>query len=125
MIEVNTVDHSKAVNYREKLDALLSAGALRGYGSAPPRKRTQPSSSRGKGHGVQWICENVDFDQKKCLFWPFSKDCGRAGHVGHLGKSYKATRVMCMLAHGAPPSARRRSVIRVAALTKAASIRDI
>jgi hypothetical protein len=103
---VSTVDQAKSASYREKLDELISTGAIRGYGNTPPRKRAQPCSSRGKGQGVQWICENVDFNQKKCLFWPFSKDRGRAGHVGHLGKLYKATRLMCALANGAPPSAK-------------------
>jgi len=40
-----------------------------------------------------------------CLPWPFSKD-GRVGRGGltYRGKSYWAHRLMCELAHGAPPT---------------------
>ena len=53
------------------------------------------------------LCKHASYDEKKCLFWPFSKDNGRRpGLVGYCGKVFRPTRLMCLLANGAPPSER-------------------
>lgn len=81
--------------------------AARRYGPAP--KQEGRGRNRGKGRAFEWLCQHVSYDEKKCLFWPFSKCRGRAGLVGYCGKGFKPVRLMCLLAHGAPPSDRHKA----------------
>lgn len=59
----------------------------------------------GKGQAYQWLLDHVAYAGDTCLPWPFSKDnrVGR-GRLGHKGRNYWAHRLMCELAHGAPPT---------------------
>jgi hypothetical protein len=90
----------------EALSRVLSSGAVKAYrcGPEPKFRDARRGRNRGKGAAIRWLCEHVNFDGKNCLFWPFAKDGGHPGCVGYLGKIYKASRLMCALAHGAPPS---------------------
>jgi hypothetical protein len=53
----------------------------------------------------QWLAAHVGYQGDDCLPWPFAKD-GRVGRgqLGYLGKNYWAHRLMCILAHGKPPT---------------------
>jgi len=57
-----------------------------------------------RGSLMQWIEKNASYDGDECLLWPFGKkgDDGR-GSVQFRGRSYSASRVMCIVAHGEPP----------------------
>lgn len=52
-----------------------------------------------------WLMANKDHDGDECLLWPFQRlqNDGR-GAVKYAGKQTIAARVMCELAHGAPPT---------------------
>lgn len=71
----------------------------------PLKRPNQIPPNKGKGKTFQWLLDHVNHQGEACLPWPFSKD-GRVGRGGltHLGKSYWAHRLMCELAHGAPPT---------------------
>lgn len=49
--------------------------------------------------------DHVGHEGEACLPWPFSKD-GRVGRgsLTYRGKNYWAHRLMCEMAHGAPPT---------------------
>lgn len=49
----------------------------------------------------------------ECLIWPYSK-AGRLGHgkVGLNGKEHSASRVVCKIAHGEPPSPKHHAAHR-------------
>jgi len=100
-----SIKQSRTAEYRAKLDELINSGVVQDYNIVPPRQRATPSQNRCKGCGIQWICEHVDFDEKKCLFWPLAKNNGHPGSVGYCGLMFKPAKLMCWLAHGAPPSA--------------------
>lgn len=53
-----------------------------------------------RGAPIQWLLAHVNFNENTCLVWPFArhKD-GRA----HINGDFPS-RIMCELAHGAPPS---------------------
>jgi hypothetical protein len=75
----------------------------------PSPKRVGTARNRGKGTAFEWLCRHVNHEGKKCLFWPFSKAYGHPALVGYCGKVFKPTRLMCLLAHGAPPSDQHRA----------------
>jgi hypothetical protein len=56
------------------------------------------------GAPLRWIVENASYDGDDCLPWPF--EIGRYGYgtIKHEGKRRPASRVMCIVAHGAPPT---------------------
>ena len=56
---------------------------------------------------VPWLEEHANYQDDNCLIWPFqrAKDSGMPA-VKYKGKQGPATRVMCELAHGKPPTPR-------------------
>lgn len=62
-------------------------------------------SNKGNGKGIQFLRSHVGYAGDDCLKWPLStaKGYGR-GMVGYNGKHYWAHRLMCIMAHGEPPT---------------------
>lgn len=59
----------------------------------------------GNGKTMIWLREHVSYSRDGCLFWPFSRKVNSGyGQLGYRGKMYYAHRLMCELAHGAPPT---------------------
>jgi hypothetical protein len=61
-------------------------------------------SNIGKGRAFAWLQEHIGFSGDECLIWPMSRDDKGYGQLGYLGGVYKAHRLMCILAHGEPPT---------------------
>ena len=59
-----------------------------------------------QGDPLQWLVANSAADQDECLIWPFfrGKTSGGYGQTVFRGKKSKSSRVMCLLAHGDPPT---------------------
>jgi hypothetical protein len=53
---------------------------------------------------IQWLEANLSFPGDECLTWPFGKNSWGYGVVTFDGKRIAASRAMCILAHGSPPS---------------------
>jgi hypothetical protein len=71
---------------------------------------TSTTRKRPNGSYVHWIKENANFSGDECLPWPFyRKATGYAGIVRLNGKGIVAPRLMCILAHGDPPTARHQA----------------
>lgn len=51
-----------------------------------------------------WLEAHVAHDGDDCLIWPFYRMRNGYGQVVHNGRRAVASRAMCELAHGAPPS---------------------
>jgi hypothetical protein len=62
--------------------------------------------NRGKSKGLTWLKAHVGHAGEGCLIWPFGCDDKGYGTLWYFGKVSKASRVMCILAHGTPPSSR-------------------
>lgn len=64
-----------------------------------------PAWNKGKGATYKWLLDHVNYQGDDCLPWPFCKDSrvGR-GLMGHKGEHHWAHRLMCEMAHGAPPT---------------------
>lgn len=60
--------------------------------------------SKGEGKTYRWVAAHVEYQHDWCLMWPFGSKLHGYGQMSHLGKRYYAHRLMCELAHGAPPS---------------------
>ena len=84
------------------------------YGKGLCRKHWQRWKKNGdpnivgrtpKGTILTWLEENKAYEGDDCLVWPFSrKDDGYGTcHIRDIGMS--ASRAMCIIAHGDPPSA--------------------
>lgn len=60
-----------------------------------------------RGETRLWLLGHVNYRGEDCLIWPFSRDDKGYGLVG-IGdrKIGKASRVMCRMAHGEPPTAK-------------------
>jgi hypothetical protein len=61
-----------------------------------------PQRSR-KGALQAWLSEHAKHEGSSCLIWPFGRTAGGYGEVYWEGRQSLAHRVMCELAHGAPP----------------------
>lgn len=72
------------------------------------RKWTKPEgwqpALKGKGRGLLWIKAHLDYEGDDCLPWPFPLDSHGYGQASLNGKIYKASRLMCILKHGSPPT---------------------
>ena len=64
----------------------------------------QGGNNKGKGAALAWIKAHTEYQGDECLPWPFSGNWNGYGHLGINGKSCKAHRTMCELAHGPPPT---------------------
>src|SRR6185369_12863447 len=71
----------------------------------PTKGRKGHPPNKGKGKAFRWLQEHVNHQGDACLIWPFAGDKRvNRGMLGHNGKHYWAHRLMCELAHGAPPT---------------------
>ena len=60
-----------------------------------------------RGELVSWIAENANHSGDACLKWPFGRRKAKGyGSVTFRGVSTAAHRVMCILAHGEPPTSK-------------------
>lgn len=59
---------------------------------------------KGKGRGLLWLKSHVWHAGPECLIWPFCTNHQGYGQLGYFGKVVKAHRLMCILAHGEPPT---------------------
>lgn len=60
---------------------------------------------RPKGQALEWLLEHVRHSGQRCLLWPFNISTHGYAKIWLDGKSQRASRVMCRLAHGEPPKA--------------------
>lgn len=66
-----------------------------------PLKQVRRSEIK-KGDVLQWLLSHVSYEAEECLLWPFSLHTEGYGLMRFHGKSSRAHRVMCRLAHGEP-----------------------
>lgn len=55
-----------------------------------------------RGEKLEWLRSHVAFDGPNCLIFPFTKE--RYGKINVDGRQTTASRMMCTLAHGEPPT---------------------
>lgn len=70
------------------------------------RRHGDPTGGRTEVNGaLRWITENADHAGGECLQWPFeiNKTTGY-GTIWHQRRKRVASRVMCEVAHGGPPT---------------------
>lgn len=53
---------------------------------------------------IEWLENNVGYSGDDCLIWPFARNIWGYGVLSIDGKRTTASRAMCYLAHGVPPS---------------------
>jgi hypothetical protein len=64
---------------------------------------TKPN--KGRGEGIKFLKSHVAHaDKVACLPWPLFVNPKGYGILGHNGKMWRAHRLMCVLAHGKPPT---------------------
>lgn len=56
------------------------------------------------GSGYGWLVAHKDYAGDGCLKWPFAIAHSGYGRVGHAGKMWTTQRLMCVIAHGGPPT---------------------
>lgn len=57
------------------------------------------------GMPMSWLRSHATFsDTAACLTWPFSRNGAGYGQLWQKRKLFRAHRLMCILAHGAPPT---------------------
>jgi hypothetical protein len=60
-----------------------------------------------KGALAKWLREQSQHKGTNCLYWPFNKGSdgyGRVNWPDYKGPKITATRAMCIIAHGEPPT---------------------
>ena len=69
------------------------------------RRHGDPEAGRVcHGEPMRWLLAHVNFAGDDCLVWPFGVGNGGYGKVAQDGNWRNASRVMCGLVHGEPPS---------------------
>jgi hypothetical protein len=66
-------------------------------------KKGHRPHNTGKGANLLWLRERVSYQGDECLIWPFAIVRGY-GQLQYRGKITRASRVMCIEAHGEPPT---------------------
>lgn len=71
----------------------------------------QPGLPIFKKLAAEWIRDHLSYAGDDCLTWPFARIAGGPGSVtgsvvGRKGTTMPASRAMCILAHGEPPTPR-------------------
>lgn len=66
-------------------------------------------ATKGKGRNFLWLKERIDYVGDDCLIWPFSRMPHGRGNMGYNGKMIHAHRLMCILAHGEPPTSKHQA----------------
>ena len=67
------------------------------------QKHGDVNAVRREGRNITWLKSHIKFAGDDCLNWPFGLNAYGYGSLRVDGKSRPANRVMCELAHGAPP----------------------
>lgn len=57
-----------------------------------------------RGEVTAWVLAHVNYAGDECLTWPFAHDGRGYGTLQFEEKFYKASRLICILAHGEPPT---------------------
>lgn len=69
------------------------------------RKHGSPEGGGlARGARMAWLREHAGHHGDACLIWPFSRTTQGYGAVAIGGRTVNASRVMCELAHGEPPT---------------------
>lgn len=69
------------------------------------RKHGEPEGgSTSRGARLAWLERHVDHAGDACLIWPFSCTTNGYGAALYRGRKVNASRVMCEMAHGEPPT---------------------
>lgn len=61
------------------------------------------AGARAHGEAYRWLNAHVNYAGSKCLIWPFARFASGSAQVRFRGRSNRASRAMCILAHGEPP----------------------
>lgn len=73
---------------------------------ATRRKKGQsmlPLVKAENGALLKFLSEHVQHRDEACVLWPYGCNQKGYGHLTFRGRTLKASRVMCILAHGEPP----------------------
>lgn len=57
-----------------------------------------------KGELTAWLERHADYDGDGCLKWPYHCNKNGSAYAKAGGRSIKAARLMCLIAHGEPPT---------------------
>lgn len=69
------------------------------------RRHGDPTAGRvAHGAPAKWLEEHVGFGGDECLRWPYGCGDDGYGRVAQDGSWPRASRIMCIMAHGEPPS---------------------
>lgn len=68
------------------------------------RHGSPTGGTTGKGEPLEWLYAHVSHEGDDCLTWPYAKGSDGAGVVTYDGRQQSAAAVMCLLAHGEPPT---------------------
>lgn len=61
--------------------------------------------NKGQGAAIKFLRKHVSYSGDDCLIWPFNRAKPHGyGTLGFNGRPHRAHRLMCELAHGAPPT---------------------
>jgi hypothetical protein len=71
--------------------------------------RVNNPTNFAKGEAMAWLLAHTTHQGDECLIWPFSRQWDGRGSLGFMGQRHHAHRMMCILAHGTPPTPRHRA----------------
>lgn len=84
-------------------NSVLCRGVCSVHYEQARRSGTLKNHSKKKST-LDWIIENKNFDGDECLIWPYARTKAGYPNMKYKGGYKVASRVMCIIAHGEPPS---------------------
>lgn len=79
---------------------------LKWWRYSDPQASVKPNQNKA----MPWLIANCDYQGPDCLEWPFNRNKNTGhGKVKFRGKHMSASRAMCILAHGEPPTSKHQA----------------
>lgn len=89
-------------------EGLLSRGLCSSHYTRAKREKLldiYPRTRRAEnGAPLKFLTDNVGYSGADCVLWPFARAQNGYPELRYRGKSTRAHRLMCQMAHGEPPA---------------------
>lgn len=96
-----------------RVEGCPSKAKSKGLCSAHYRRLWRHGDPQGgcasKGDPLAWMLEHVSHRGSECLRWPYGKLKSGYPALRYEGRTITASRLMCMFAHGQPPTSRHQA----------------
>lgn len=93
-----------------RIDGCKRSAVSRGWCNSHYMRWLRRGTTDVYGPGAAWLKDRSETSQDECLIWPFyRRDEDGYGRLTQNGRPIGAHRLMCLIAHGKPPSSKHQA----------------